>query len=99
MSHPRASAGSLAAALARFLCPGGGLRLSPWVEAVQCAVLFGEQPDASNHRASVRTILAKPGHAGKLRALGETFLHDADASRFDEYAQDLYLDLYLAHYF
>jgi hypothetical protein len=99
MFDSRTGGGDLTDALERFLCPGGKLRLSPCVEAAQCLVLFGEQPDPRRHGASVREIVGRPGHAGKLRAGAQAFLRDTDWSRFGDYVEQDYLDLYLAHYF
>jgi hypothetical protein len=99
MFDSRTGGGGLADALERFLCPGGKLRLSPYVEAAQCLVLFGEQPDPRRHGASVREIVGRPGHAGKLRAVAQAFLGDTDGSRFGSYAEQEHLDLCLAHYF
>src|SRR5256886_17172213 len=89
---------SLATALEHFLCPGGKLRLSPYVEATQCQMLFGKRPDPTSHYASVREIIARPEHQATLHAVAEAFLQDPDASRFERYEQRAYLDLYLTHY-
>jgi hypothetical protein len=99
VSTTQAYGGRLAAALERFISPGGKLHLPPWVEAAQCSVLFGELPDPRRHSASVREIVAQPEHAGTLRALAEVFLRDTQAGRFADYERELFLQLYLTHYF
>ena len=90
----------VAAVLERFLCPGGKLRLSPYVEAAQCSVLLGELPDPKHHAASLRAIVARPEHADKLDAIAQLLL-EAPAVGFGDafFAHRDFLDFYLAHYF
>jgi superfamily II DNA helicase RecQ len=101
MPTPSASNRELAAVLERFLCPGGKLRPSPYVEATQCSALFGERPDPSRHNASLRDIVGNPDHGGKLESIVHTFLVDAPlfGSGNVFFSRTEYLDLYLAHYF
>jgi len=73
---------NLAAVLERFLCPGGKLRLSPYVEAMQCSVLFGERPDPGRHAASLRELLATPRHADRLNAIARDFPQEDAEARF-----------------
>ncbi len=93
--------GALATVLERFLCPGGKLRLSPYVEAMQCSVLFGERPDPKCHAASLREIVNKPQPACRLDALVQAFLREESEARFGGsfYEQSDSLDLYFTHYF
>ncbi len=86
--------------LERFLCPGGKLRLSPYVEAAQCAVLLGEQPDPRCHTASLRKLAGKSENADKLDAVAQVLLEMPAVSFGDAFfAQRDYLNLYFAHYF
>jgi hypothetical protein len=99
---PPASLRAVADILERFLCPGGRLRLSPFVEAVQSAVLFGELPDPRRHAASLRDILERPEHAAHLHTLFQVFLDQSQqGTLFDRafFSRRGCLDFYLTHYF
>ncbi len=90
----------VAAVLERFLCPGGKLRLSPYVEAVQCSVLLGVRPDPKHHAPSLRELVRKPEHASKFDALARRLLEQPDVAFGDAFfAHRGPLDLYFAHYF
>src|SRR5262249_43097272 len=91
---------ALAAVLERFLCPGGKLRFSPYVEAVQCSVLLGARPSPTQHAASLRELVGKPEHAARFDALAGRLV-DSPSVSFDEafFTQKERLDLYFAHYF
>ncbi len=88
---------AVAAVLERFLCPGGKLALSPYVEALQCSVLLGGSPDPKQHGPSLRAAVRQPRHAGTFDAIARRML---EMPGFGEtcFAEREYLDLYLAHY-
>ena len=90
----------VAAVLERFLCPGGKLRLSPYVEAAQCAVLLGERPDPKRHVPSLAEIVARPEHKAQFDSIAQLLL-EGSGIRFGDtfFAHREFLDLYLAHYF
>jgi DEAD/DEAH box helicase len=91
---------AVAAILERFLCPGGKVRLSPYVEATQCLALLGESPDPKRHTPSLREIVAQPNHAGTFDAVAHLLLEGTEVIFGDTFfARREYLDLYLAHYF
>jgi hypothetical protein len=96
------SAGHLrdvAAVLERFLCPGGKLRLSPYVEAVQCSVLLGVRPDPKRHAPSLRELV-REAHADKFDAIARRMLEQPGVGFGDTFfAHRESLDLYFAHYF
>jgi superfamily II DNA helicase RecQ len=90
----------IAAVLEHFLCPGGKLRLSPYVEATQCAVLLGERPDPKRHHPSLREVVSKSEHAGKFDAIAQRMLSHPGITFGDAFfARRESLELYLAHYF
>jgi len=90
----------VAAVLERFLCPGGKLRLSPYVEATQCSVLLGERPDPKHHAPSLCELVRKSGHAGKFDAIAKLMLETPGVGCGDTFfARREFLDLYFAHYF
>src|SRR4051812_23499127 len=90
----------LAVALERFLSPGGKLRLSPYMEAVQCAVLLGVRPDPRRHAASLRALVREPAHAARFDAIARRMLESPGVDFGDTFfAQRESLDLYFAHYF
>jgi superfamily II DNA helicase RecQ len=95
------NSGAVAAVLERFLCPGGKLRLSPYVEATQCLVLLGECPHPNRHAASLRELVGKPEHAAKFATSARAFLLEGQKVGFSEafYAHRDSLDVYFAHYF
>jgi ribosomal protein RSM22 (predicted rRNA methylase) len=88
----------LANRLEPFLCPGKRLRLSPLVEAVQCALLFGDAPDPARHAAGLRKIACE--NRPRLRRLAERFLVNEGGVRFSPafYEDAPNLDFYMAHY-
>jgi superfamily II DNA helicase RecQ len=91
---------AIATVLERFLCPGGKLRLSPYIEAAQCSVLLGEGPDPRRHAGSLRELLGKPEHADKLDSLVQS-LREAPGARFGDafFARRECIDFYFLHYF
>lgn len=91
---------TVAPVLERFLCPGGKLRLSPYVEAAQCSVLLGEKPDPGRHAPSLRELVCKPEHASKLDAISQRLLETPGVGFGDNFfAHREFLDLYFVHYF
>ncbi len=97
------SAGNLedvAVILERFLCPGGKLRLSPYVEATQCLALLGVQPDPRHHTPSLRELIDQPAHAATLDAIAQRMLQSSSVDFGNtSFAHRGFLDFYLAHYF
>jgi superfamily II DNA helicase RecQ len=90
----------VAAVLEHFLCPGGKLRLSPYVEATQCAVLLGERPDPKRHHPSLREVVGKAEHAAKFDAIAQRMLSHPGVTFGDAFfARRESLELYFAHYF
>jgi hypothetical protein len=88
----------LADRLEPFLCPGKRLRLSPLVESVQSALLFGEAPQPERHVPGLRRI-ARDNHA-RLRTLAERFLAADGGIGFSPafYEDAASRDFYVAHY-
>ena len=90
----------VAAVLERFLCPGGKLRLSPYVEAVQCAVFLGARPDPKHHTSSLQALIHAPDSAAKFDANARRMLELPGGVSGDTFfAHRENLDLYLVHYF
>src|SRR5947209_136099 len=89
---------TVAAVLERFLCPGGKLRLSPYVEAAQCSVLLGERPDPRQHAPCLRELVRKSEHAAKFDAIAQLLLETPGVGWGDNFfAHREFLDLYFAH--
>src|SRR5262249_42934898 len=88
----------LADRLEPFPCPRKRLRLSPLVEAVQCALLFGDVPDPAGHASGLRRIACE--NRPRLRRLAERFLVTEGGVHFSPafYEDVTNLDLYVAHY-
>jgi superfamily II DNA helicase RecQ len=94
MSH------AVAATLETLIDPGHRARLSPYVEAAQYQVLFGEAPLPERHVESGRAILARNAHV--VDSLAESWKRFvATGRRFDPaaYAGDGFAALYLTTYF
>jgi superfamily II DNA helicase RecQ len=90
----------VAAVLERFLCPGGKLRLSPYVEATQCSVLLGARPDPNRHVPSLRELLNQPAHEARMDAIAQQMQKNPGIRFGDAFFADRdLLDLYFAHYF
>src|SRR4051812_7786567 len=89
-----------AAVLERFLCPGGKLRLSPYVEAAQCLALLGATPNPIRHVTSLHDLIDQPAHAARLDAVAQQ-MRDNPGIRFGDafFTRSELLDLYFAHYF
>ncbi len=96
----RGYAASAFATLETIITPGKRSRLSPFVEAAQFQMLFGEAPDGRCHVESSKEILRR--HAGRVAELAGCW--DDFAARGKHFAQTGYsdanfLDTYLAYYF
>jgi hypothetical protein len=87
--------------LETLLSPGRRFRLSPFVEATQLAVLFGQVPDESRRAESIRAILEDPASQRVLDEIAgrwEQFQqHGKPFSKADTY-QGTFLRSYLAYY-
>jgi RecQ family ATP-dependent DNA helicase len=88
----------LAGRLEPFLCPGKRLRLSPLVEAVQSALLFGETPRPERHAQGLGRIAR--GNRARLVTFAERFLAEDGGVCFSRafYKDASSLDFYVAHY-
>src|SRR5260370_16829826 len=69
----------VAAVLERFLCPGGKLRLSPYVESVPCSIPLGERPDPKHYAPSLCELVRKPEHRDKFDAIAQLMLEKPSA--------------------
>jgi superfamily II DNA helicase RecQ len=97
---PAGNLREVAAVLERFLCPGGKLRLSPYVEATQCSVLLGASPGPKRHVSSLRELLDRPAYAARLDAVAQRMGENPGIHFGDPFfAGREFLDLYLVHYF
>ena len=85
--------------LRTLLAPGNRSRLSPYVEAAQLNVLFGQWPDTQDRRSSIARIVG--AHEDRIRAMVDEFVHfhqDRKNFRDQDYSGD-FLDLYACKYF
>jgi superfamily II DNA helicase RecQ len=88
--------------LENLLAPGRRVRLSPFVETAQCAVLLGTRPDDGRRAESIRALLATEGHDATIRRLARHWMGFADGGKdfaHNDYSERDFLDAYLAYYF
>ena len=91
--------GAVAEILERMISPGRQSRLSPFVEDLQLAVLFGERPVPGRRAESSREIIERHGsRLDRLADVRRAFVKGGMSFDATKYDSREFLDHYLIHY-